>query len=377
MNKTTPDTILILSSNFGQGHMATARALKSAAEKHPELNFKIEVEDFSDEVSSIFNTASKRIYEINAKHTPIIHKWIYTSTDKNHLPIRFINALNYPIRRKELVQIIADHNPSLIISNYPIWQYIAYSITKQYFDVEFATLITDSITVHSAWTQPDSDFYLVANEPTAASLHKLGVANNKILPLGYPVHEAFTQPLDTSVLEELDIPKSDHIITISASSLRAGYVKRMIRQLAPLRNTTFILVTGRDNELYEALNAEDYLLPENFRLIGWTDKLYEYIKNSAIIITKAGGSTVMECIAAKKPMIINKVIPGQEEGNAELVERFKLGLTAEKPKEIAQAVLEILANPTSYLKRLEKFAQPDASLHILQYLRTRLDSQKD
>ncbi|TXG76407.1 glycosyltransferase [Patescibacteria group bacterium] len=374
--KQTPDTILILSSNFGQGHMATARALKSAAEKHHDLNFNIEVVDFSDEVSSIFNTASKRIYEINAKHTPLIHKWIYTSTDKNHLPIRFINALNYPIRRKALIGIIAAHNPALIISNYPIWQYIAYSITKEYFDVEFATLITDSITVHSAWAQPDSDFYLVANEPTAASLHKLGVANKKIFPLGYPVHESFTQPVNTSVLKELDIPSTDQIVTISASSLRAGYVKRMVKQLALIDKTTFILIDGRDEVLLESLRADSYELPENFRLIGWTDKMPEYIKNAALIITKAGGSTVMECIAAKKPMIINKVIPGQEEGNAELVDRFKLGIVAEKPRDIAQAVRQILSQQEDYAPRLAKFAQPDASLHILQYLRERLNTRK-
>ncbi|MCC7543198.1 glycosyltransferase [bacterium] len=376
MKKHTPDTILILSSNFGQGHMATARALKSAAESHPELNFKIEVVDFSDEVSSIFNTASKRIYEINAKHTPLIHKWIYTSTDKSHLPIRLINALNYPIRRKALVNLIADHDPALVISNYPIWQYIAYSITKEYFDVEFATLITDSISVHTAWTQPDSDFYLVANEPTAASLHKLGVANKKIFPLGYPVHEAFTRPADTSIFKELDIKKSDQIITISASSLRAGYVKRLVRALAPIRDVTFVLVTGRDEDLHDALSDDAFILPENFRLIGWTDKLYELIKNSALVITKAGGSTVMECIAAKKPMIINKVIPGQEEGNAELVERFKLGVVADKPRDIASAAISILTDANKYVSRLEKVARPDASLHILRYLRGRLDSHQ-
>lgn len=356
--------------------MATARALKSAAESHPELNFKIEVVDFSDEVSSIFNTASKRIYEINAKHTPLIHKWIYTSTDKSHLPIRLINALNYPIRRKALVNLIADHDPALVISNYPIWQYIAYSITKEYFDVEFATLITDSISVHTAWTQPDSDFYLVANEPTAASLHKLGVANKKIFPLGYPVHEAFTRPADTSIFKELDIKKSDQIITISASSLRAGYVKRLVRALAPIRDVTFVLVTGRDEDLHDALSDDAFILPENFRLIGWTDKLYELIKNSALVITKAGGSTVMECIAAKKPMIINKVIPGQEEGNAELVERFKLGVVADKPRDIASAAISILTDANKYVSRLEKVARPDASLHILRYLRGRLDSHQ-
>ena len=36
------------------------------------------------------------------------------------------------------------------------------------------------------------------------------------------------------------------------------------------------------------------------------------------VITKAGGATTHECFAAGIPMGINYVVPGQEEGNAEL-----------------------------------------------------------
>ncbi|MEI7818525.1 MAG: glycosyltransferase [bacterium] len=356
--------------------MATAKALQSAAEMHPSLNFKVEVIDFSEEVNKLFNTASKRIYEMNAKHTPIIHKWIYDSTDRSPLPIRFMNMLNYPIKRKALVNLISEHNPKLIISNYPIWQYIAYSATKQFFDVEFATLVTDSITVHSAWVLPDSDFYLVANEPTAASLHNLGVANNKIFPLGYPVHEAFTKPVDTAAVADLKLGKKDRLIVISASSLRLSYLKRLLKAVANVPDTIYLVITGRDTDLAEGLKPDNFTMPDNCIHIGWTTKMPEYIKRSSLVITKAGGSTVMECIAARKPMIINKVIPGQEEGNAELVDRYNLGAVVSKPLEIRQAIETILADPEGYTERLTKLARPDASNQILEFLRDRLDKHK-
>ena len=41
-----------------------------------------------------------------------------------------------------------------------------------------------------------------------------------------------------------------------------------------------------------------------------------------LVISKAGGATVQEAIAARCPMIVNQVIPGQEEGNARLIWRI-------------------------------------------------------
>lgn len=372
------DTILILSSNFGQGHMATARALKSAAASHPELNFQIDVIDFSEEVSQVFNTASKKIYELNAKHAPIVHRWIYNSTDRSRIPLKVINSLNYPIRRRALLSLIKEHHPALIISNYPIWQHIAYQLTKESFpDVEFATLITDSISVHSAWAEPDSDFYLVANEPTAASIHKLGVSNNKIFPLGYPTHATFAQPVDTASLQALGLKPTEKYILLSGSSLRTPYVRRLIQLVSThFPYQRLVVVTGRDTRLHQLLENSTQPLPEQVLLLGWTDKMQELIKGSQLVITKAGGSTVMECIAARKPMIINKIIPGQEEGNAELVSRYHLGEIAQTPIDVCHAIDTILNHEASYLEALGRHSRPNAAYDILAFLRKRLEDKQ-
>ena len=44
----------------------------------------------------------------------------------------------------------------------------------------------------------------------------------------------------------------------------------------------------------------------------------ELMMSNHLVISKAGSAIVQEAIAARCPMIINQVIPGQEEGNAEL-----------------------------------------------------------
>lgn len=60
MANSVKKTILILSSSFGQGHMATARALESAAQNHPEHNIDVKIIDFSEEIGKLFNKTSKK-----------------------------------------------------------------------------------------------------------------------------------------------------------------------------------------------------------------------------------------------------------------------------------------------------------------------------
>ncbi len=370
-----PRCILILSSSFGQGHMATARALVAAAALHPELKLTIKIIDFSEEVSRLFNKSSKRIYEINSKHMPALYKLMYSSTDVNNLPIRLANQLTYPIRKQHLARLLASAKPDLIISNYSMWQYIALQSTKDNFpNVEFATLITDSITIHSSWVIPESDFYLVANEPTATSLHTLGVPNRNIITSGYPVHPSFAQEVDEAAIRtHFTLPAERSLVLFSAAALRSTYVQRVSKHLVTNHpDLHLVVVTGRDTELHDALQHKTLFNTPHITLIGWTDMMQQLIQISTVVITKAGGSTVMECIAACKPMIINKIIPGQEEGNAELVERYKLGQVVTKATEISIALDEVLQDYTAYQNRLAAHSQPNAAVNTLRYLVERM-----
>lgn len=376
MKTPSKKTILILSSSFGQGHMATARALESAAISHPELGVQVKIIDFSEEIGKLFNKTSKRMYEINTKHLPALYKWMYVSSDITHTPIRLANLLSYPLRRSHLKKLLEESKPDLIISNYPIWQYIAYQLAKKYFPtIDFVTLVTDSITVHSSWTIPDSDYYIVANEPTAESLSTLGVESKKIHALGYPVHESFSHTNSdfTSVKDRLGLPKNRKLILFSASALRTGYVKRVVRAItSQYPEYSLVVVTGRDEILHNSLENDFPWQPPHSILVGWTKDMPHLIMASELIITKAGGSTVMECIAAGKPLIINKIIPGQEEGNAELVEKYQLGAVARKSTDILREMEEIFQNYGDYQQRLLSLAKPDAAHAIIQYLSEQL-----
>jgi hypothetical protein len=71
-------------------------------------------------------------------------------------------------------------------------------------------------------------------------------------------------------------------------------------------------------------------------------------------------------------MIVNQIIPGQEEGNARLIEELGVGAVAESGKDVARLVRKAMANEgklwASWRERLEKISQPDAAIRIAKLL---------
>jgi processive 1,2-diacylglycerol beta-glucosyltransferase len=62
------------------------------------------------------------------------------------------------------------------------------------------------------------------------------------------------------------------------------------------------------------------------------------------VISKAGGATTQEAIAARCPMIVNQIVPGQEEGNYELLRRTGAGALATTPAAVIQSLRQAFAD---------------------------------
>ena len=71
-------------------------------------------------------------------------------------------------------------------------------------------------------------------------------------------------------------------------------------------------------------------------------------------------------------MIVNHIVSGQEEGNAQLLLETGSGLIALEPAEVAHAVEEMFANDAASWRTKEenisRISRPRASLDIAQFL---------
>ncbi len=362
--------ILILSSNMGQGHNSASKAIRQGLETLYGYDYFVEIIDFWELMNAFVNKFTLKTYENSTKFAPKFYKFIFESTDAKW-QMKLINQINYPFVISKVRKMFEDKNPDLIISTFPIWNYMIAEIWKQFKPAApFLSVVTDSISIHHAWAIAKTDFNIVANEDTATSLMQLGVTRDKIKILGFPVRTEFMDKKDnrkeTFSALGLNPDKFTVLFLPTAQSIKKNL--KIMNELAENnKDRNLIVITGRDEKLKPKLKK--FTDSGNTVVLGWTDKMADYLKNCDLVITKAGGATVMECIACEKPMIITSIIPGQEEGNGELLKRYRLGIIpAETNMGINESIGYIRKNYNQFKKNLAKISNPKASLKIAEFI---------
>lgn len=364
--------ILILSSTLGQGHMSASKALKQGLEYLYGKDYNVTIIDFYEQIGSLFNKTTVSAYEASTKHIPAAYKYFFESTDAKW-PVQLLNILNYPLNAAKIENLFKSYNPHIIISAFPVWDYLASLIIKKLGDIKFISIITDSISIHHAWVTGSPEVHIVANTETAISVKKLGVDEKKILTLGFPVKLEFSTPTNRhEFIKNFNLNPDNYTVVLQPAAEKANVTIKTIEEIIHQRpDINLFVICGRNAELYPKLEAYDH--QKNVRIIGWTNQMPEFIKNCDLVITKAGGATIMECIAAKKPMIITQVIPGQETGNAELIKLHELGIIQKHAKmSIPECIDYIRNNQARFLKNLESQSNPDASLKIARFIHEQL-----
>lgn len=364
-----PKKILILSAHMGQGHMSAAKAIKEGIEHLYGHDYDVEIVDLMELLSRSINRVSQKTYDSLSRRAPIVCEFIFESWDKQWR-MKMLNRINYPLVLRKVKKFIEEKNPDLVVSTFPVWDYLVKKMLKKYNPkIKFISVITDSIYIHNAWVISNPDEQIVPNEDTADATKKLGFNPKKTLTLGFPVKLDFLKKIDQKAFlksNDLD-PEQFTILFLPTAQKPKRNLKIMEELLENFKKCNIIVITGRDTKIKRKMEA--YSLYENVKVVGWTDQMPNFLKASDIVLTKAGGATVMECIAAEKPMVITSTIARHERGNAELVKRYKLGAVENKRKtQITESIKKIRDNYKMYQKNLKKMSNPGAALTIAKHL---------
>jgi processive 1,2-diacylglycerol beta-glucosyltransferase len=132
-----------------------------------------------------------------------------------------------------------------------------------------------------------------------------------------------------------------------------GNAVAILRHLGSVEGIELSAACGRDERLRASLQKTADGFRKPFRIAGWMPDLPRAIAASHLVVGKAGGATVQECLAAATPLVMSQVIPGQEEGNAELLTKADCGCTATSPQSVAAAVRHAFARGAAVWKTWE------------------------
>lgn len=358
--------ILLLTAGFGEGHNTAARCIAEALNEH--LGVKTSVVDVYQETVPRFTKVLQAGYCLAINKFPLIWSAIFSVLDQPGVlekSLPFAGNL-----RKALQRIIEEYKPDAIVSTYPLYAYLIRQLRQKGHAPSLApllTVVTDSTAINSSWYRAGSEIFLLADEETAEVLRHAGVDPATLYVLGFPVAPRL------AALKVCDgvIHGAKRILYLPSS--RVGHTIAVIRELLKLPDVEITIVTGRLHSLHQAIAATGVIDGVRTHLVGWTDKIPELLCTHHLYIGKAGGAIVHEAMAARCPILVSHVVPGQEEGNIELIERHDIGrLAAYYPESLALSVAEVFANKEATWKRwkrnLQTIARPGASRDIAAFV---------
>ena len=113
-------------------------------------------------------------------------------------------------------------------------------------------------------------------------------------------------------------------------------------------NIQIVAISGKNvkmKENFEHLVAE--LDKQKYvKILEYTDKVPELMSISDLVVTKPGGLTTTESLASGLPIVVINPIPGQEEENAEYLEKNKVAIWIRKNDNVEEILNDLFSNPT-------------------------------
>lgn len=354
--------ILILSASFGEGHNSAARGIRDGlARVAPHT--KVEMHDLFAETYPRFNEFVRKAYLTLINNWPRSWGYVYRWLDrKKHFDKDF---KRFPAVKNNFAALLDRFQPDVVVSTFPPYPYLLEQVLGKNRTCRSVIVVTDSITVNAIWYRCRADYFLVANEQSAAVVRAGGIPPELIKIFGFPVNPKFA---DFSEDRE---PPSDAsgrrvLYMINAGTGRAP---ELVRNLLDL-DIDLTVTVGRDDKLRCAIEAEAHNRKTN--IIGWTNQLPQLLRENHLLIGKAGGATVQEAIAAGCPMIINHIVSGQEEGNAQLIAETNSGVIARSSADVLRQVERAFADDATQWRQwqmnISRLSRPRASLEIAEFL---------
>jgi processive 1,2-diacylglycerol beta-glucosyltransferase len=357
--------ILVLTAGFGDGHNTAARSVAKAMEELSP-NEEVIVSDFITEVHPCLASLSKSLYQFSIINWPSSWRWVYSQM-ANVKPGDSPPAWQL-MMLKSLEKYLVTKRPRLIISTYPLYAELLSRIKSKIEVPPLVTVITDSISVHPVWLNAPSDLICVADLETQNVVERFGISRKSIRVTGFPVDLAFMKPP-----AGVEAVKAQRILYLPSTSLR--WFSLTLESLRPLLNSGVHLtlpVGKHASRLHHAIQKFMDSIPEaKIEIIGWTNRMPELLQTHDVLISKAGGAILHEVLAARCPVVIDYVVPGQEEGNANMLLNNGCAVRSHSPAETGLAVAQLLAEGGRLGNKLREnmlsLSMPDAALRAASY----------
>ncbi len=390
-----PRTVLFLISDTGAGHRSAANAIHAAMRLVEEQvartprpgvprtplhdpNWRAVIVDGFAECANFPLRKGVSLYGPAIKHSPRLYSRLFHMTNSVH---RFNAAyrISQPFLRQGITQLLLRTRPDVIVSVHPLLNHITLQAMRDLgLRLPFITVITDLVSIHTAWVAPGVTACVVPTETARDYAIAAGVAAKRVRLLGMPIDPAFATQPATSLGERkaaLGLDPDLPMILLVGGGEGAGGLRQAAYSLSHLTLAAqLVIVTGRNRTLYQTLHDEKPSFSVPTTILGFVQNMPELMRAADVVATKAGPGSISEAMACDLPIVLTGYIPGQEEGNVDYVLSNRIGVLVETPDQMAAAVRSLLTPGSPALEEMRaniaRLSHPRASFDIARLILT-------
>jgi len=337
--------VLILSASVGSGHVKAADALARVIRSRPDVD-EVLSDDSLDHTNVLHKQFYSTLYKKLSALLPEFLGWWYETSDDPWVADKSRLALDLP-QALPLMNLVKEFKPDIILcTHFMPAGVISWLISNGKLDARLGIVITD-FHFHAFWITRAFNWYFVAQEEDKIHMEALGLPADRIEVTGIPVEPEFSLPVDTNaVLERHGLQPGRPTLLVAGGALGLSPSTAVVRQLLQLdRDFQAIIVCGKNEEMQAEIVALVRNRPNDFRVLGFTKEMSQFMAAASILLSKPGGMTTAEALARGLPMMILDPIGGQEERNADVLLEAGAAVKCTEVTLVAHKLRRLLDDP--------------------------------
>ncbi len=313
--------ILIASAAVGAGHETVARTLINSLNKRAP-NIRVRTCDVLSYTTAWFRAYYAGGFALTMSRFPYFYGLLYHLSNHPQGTRRSLFEQRRIWTERKLLRgftrRLIKSPPTLIVNTHflspPI---VEHARNSGWIDTPQMVIVTD-FEMHRFWYCGGVERWFVPSDYSANTLWRWGVKRPQITVSGIPVRPQWTLPAKkTRILKEWGLSENEHLVILTGGAqFTCGPIYKIAQGiLKTCPGTNLVALAGSNKILFSRLKRLQKSYPRLIP-ITFTDRLPELASAATLMVTKAGGVTLSECIAGGVPMVLLKPVPGHEEGNA-------------------------------------------------------------
>ena len=322
----------------GGGHMATARAIAEAlAADYPGV-FETTIADYM---------LALGLTEQDRRHKES-WSWMLAHPRSARYGQRVLDAFPRLTNRAHRLMLdtfarraaahLNELKPALVVANHG-WSCVALTRARRRYglQVPVLTFTTEVLDASALWAEPAAERFAVPSAAALKDLERLGVPEQNVDLVGYPVQDACLQaPSQGAARASLGLQERlTCLVSLGGEGVGLGTEGVVRTLLAHPLNPQIVVATGRNGALRERLERID-----GVRALGFTGRMAEYLAACDVVVGKAGPASVTEALAVGRGVLVTSYAGLNEAKLVRFLERKGLGAYVPGPAQLAARLHE-------------------------------------